>query len=344
MHMLDKTKNMLVLACVLLAGCSQSVAVTDNNDKPDWVDGEPGKYPNASYVYATGSASTAELARDRALGNLAKVFELQIQESSTTTQDVQTLKSDDVESVESSARIASTINIQTDKMIKGARVAEQWQNPEELTHYALAVLDRTQAENNIRGELNRLDREIAFTMNNAGSRQDLLARIADLQHAIEMQTERDSLQSTLKIIDLDGIGKPSGWSLAELSEQQAEALKSLNMRGVVVTDTVGQLDKVLQAAMAKAGFAASSGEVGYTLAASMETQEPEQKEGWFWLRGALNIRLTNPEGTVLGNKSWPLKVSALQKNQLKQRMLAEVENKLDTGLKSTVLGFATGEQ
>jgi len=344
MHMSSEIKSMLVLACFLLAGCSQSVAVMDAGVKPDWVDGEPGKFPNARYVYATGSASMAELARDRALGNLAKVFELQIKESSTTTQDVQTLKSDDVESVESSARIASTINIQTDKMIKGARVAEQWQNPEELTHYALAVLDRTQAGNNIRGELNRLDREIAFTMTNAGSRQDLLSKIADLQHAIEMQTERDSLQSTLKIIDLDGIGKPSGWSLAELSEQQAEALKSLNLRGVVVIDTVGQLDKVLQAAMAKAGFATSSGEVGFTLAASMEAQEPEQREGWFWMRGTLNIRLTNPEGAVLGNKSWPLKVSALQENQLKQRMLGEVENKLDTGLKSTVLGFATGEQ
>lgn len=344
MHMLDEIKNMLVLGCVVLAGCSLSAAVMDADERPDWVDGEPGKYPNARYVYATGSASTAELARDRALGNLAKVFELQIQESSTTTQDVQTLTTDDVESVESSARIASKINIHTDKMIKGARIAEQWQNPEELTHYALAVLDRTQAGNNVRGELNRLDREIAFTMTNADSRQDLLAKIADLQHAIEMQTERDSLQSTLKIIDLDGIGKPSGWSLAELTEQQAQALKSLNMRGVVVTDSVGQLDQVLQAAMAKAGFAESSGEVGYTLSASTETQEPEQKEGWFWLRGALNVRLANPEGAVLGNKSWPLKVSALQKNQLKQRMLAEVESRLDSELKSTVLGFATGQQ
>jgi hypothetical protein len=315
----------------------------NTGEKPDWVDGESGKYPNTGYVYATGSASSAELARDRALGNLAKVFELQIHESSTTTQDVQTLKSDDIELVESSARIASKINIHTNKIIEGARIAEQWQNPEELTHYALAVLDRTQAGNNIREELDRLDREIAFSMTNAGSRQDLLLKIADLQQAIEMQTERDSLQKTLKIIDLNGRGKPSNWSLAVLAEQQQQALKSLNISSVVVTDSVGQLNIVLQAAMANAGFAESSGGIGYRLSATMESQQPVQKEGWFWLRGTLTIRLANPEGTVLGSKSWPLKVSAVQKNQLQQRMITEVEDKLKTELKAAILGFATGE-
>jgi hypothetical protein len=343
MYMLNKTQNMLLLIWVLLAGCSQSV-VMDADDKPDWISGEAEKYPNTRYVYATGSASTDEMAKDRALANLAKVFELKIHEASITRQDVQSFKSDGTESVESSARIASQINIQTDKMIKGARIAEQWQNPDELTYHALAVLDRIQAGNNIRSELNRFDREIAFTVANADSRQDQLLKIADLQNAIEMQADRESLQKTLKVIDLDGRGKPSSWTLAELQEQQQMALKLLDMRGFVVADSVGQLDKVLQAAMAQAGFAETSGESGYTLSAAMKTQGTVQKEGWYWLRGTLNIRLANPEGTVLGNRTWPLKVSAVQQNQLNQRMIAEVENKLNTELKTAILDFATGKQ
>jgi hypothetical protein len=69
-----------------------------------------------------------------------------------------------------------------------------------------------------------------------------------------------------------------------------------------------------------------------------------QKEGWYWLRGTLNINLAGPDGTVLGNKSWPVKVSALQQNQLNARMLAEIDNRLKTELRSTVLGFAAGGQ
>ena len=206
------------------------------------------------------------------------------------------------------------------------------------------MLDRAQASNNIRGEINRLDREIAFTMSKAESRQDPLQQVADLQDAIVMQSERNSLQKTLKIIDLNGRGKPSGWSLAELTEQQDQALKSLSMKGVVLADPVGELDKVLQGAMANAGFAHSSNDLSYTLSAAVETQEAMQAKGWYWLRGTLNLRLANADGTVLGNKSWPLKVSAVQQNQLNTRMLAEIDKKLKYELKDTVLGFATGGQ
>ncbi len=337
-------RNIIPLISILLAGCAQSSSILNADNKPGWLAGEPANYPNARYVSATGSASKAEVAKDRALGNLAKIFELQVRESSTTTQDVQTHKADGVESVQSSARIASKVNVHTDKIINGARIAEQWQNPDDLTHYALAVLDRVQASNNIRSEINQLDREIAFTIANAESRRDPLQKVADLQGAIVMQAERNSLQKSLKIVDLNGTGKPSGWSITELTEQQQQALQSLDMRSIVVIDSVGELDRVLQAAMANAGFTQSSRDDGYALSASMETQDAMKKEGWYWLRGMLNLSLADPEGTVLGSRSWPVKVSALQKNQLNARMLAEIDSKLKSELKSTLLGFASGGQ
>jgi len=344
MPIFNEIKNKLLLICILLTGCTQSSVHENTDGQPDWVNAEPANYPNASYVYATGSASKTEVAKDRALGNLAKIFELQIRESSTTTEDVQTHKSEGVESVQSTARIASKVNVHTDKMINGARIAEQWQNPDDLTHYALAVLDRAQAGNNIRSEMDRLDRETAFTIANADSRQQDLLKVADLQDAIIMQSERNSLQKTLKIIDLNGTGKPSGWSLAELIEQQEQALKSLNMRGVVLVDSIGGLDRILQGAMANAGFAQSSDDVGFTLSASMETQDAMNKEGWYWLRGMLVVSLADSDGTILGNRSWPLKVSSVQQNQLNERMLVVIDKKLMSELKSVVLGFATGGQ
>ena len=337
-------KNNLPILCLLLTGCMQSAAVVNTGDKPDWLRGEPAQYPNASYVYASGSASKAETANDRALGNLVKIFELHIRESSTTKQDVQTQKSGGIETMQSSARIASQVNIQTDKMIQGARIAEQWQSPDDLTYYALAVLDRAQASNNIRDEINRLDREIAFTMTSVDSQTDPLLKIADLQDAITKQQERTALQGTLKIIDLRGRGKPSSWNAAELRQQQQAALRSLNMTGQVREDAVGGLDKILHGAMANAGFANSSSARGYILSASIETQDSLQREGWYWLRGTLNLRLVNPQGSVMGNKSWPLKVSAQQQGQLDDRMRAEVDQKLKKELKTTVLMFATGEQ
>lgn len=329
---------------MLLTGCVPSSDLVSADDRPDWVNGEPANYPNAGYVFATGAASRSELAKDRALGNLAKIFELRIRESSTTTQDVQTHESDGVESVQSSARIASKVNVHTDKMIKGARIAEQWQNPDDLTYYALAVLDRMQAGNNIRGEINRLDRETAFVMSSVDTRQDPLQKVADLQNAINKQQQRDSLQKTLKIIDLQGRGKPSAWSLSALAEQQDQALQTMDIQGLVTADSVGELDKLLQAAMANAGFKHSSTNPDYILSASVETQDSVQKEGWYWQRGMLNVDLADAGGTVLGNRSWPFKVSATQRQQLNGRMQAVIDSTLKKDLKTTVLGFATGDQ
>jgi hypothetical protein len=341
--MLTRSNYTLAIICLLLAGCTQSSVRLDADGQPDWIHGRPSDYPDSSYLSATGSASKVEMAKDRALANLAKIFELQVREDSTTTQDVQTHKSDGIESVQASARIASTVNVYTSKLINGARIAEQWQHPADLTHYALAVLDRAQAGNNVRGEIDRLDREIAFTMTNAETQANELKKVAALQSAIVMQAERNTLQKTLKILDLEGRGKPSSWNLAGMKAQQLRSLQALNMRAIVLGDSVGELDELIQGAMATAGFQSVSGEQAYTLSASMETQEALRKQGWYWLRGTLKLRLVDPEGVVLGNKSWPLKVSSQQQNQLYQRMQDEIDKKLKSELKSTILGFATGE-
>ena len=332
----------LPLLCLLLSACTQSTAIVSAGDEPDWLSGEPASYPNASYLYATGSASTAELAKDRALGNLVKIFELQIRESSTTSQDVKSYRAGDEETVTSTARIASQVNISTDRMIQGARIAELWQNEDDLTYYALAVLDRSQASANIRDEMNRLDREIAFTMSSVDRQQDPLIKIADLQNAIEMQTERTALQQSLKVVDLKGRGKPSSWNVTELKHRQMQVLRSLNMNGVVTEDSIGELERVLHGAMSYSGFEQSTARNGYTLASSMVTQDVLRREGWYWLRGTLSLQLVKPDGTVMGNRSWPLKVSAVQQGDLDSRMRAEVDRKLKKDLKKTVLEFATG--
>ena len=103
---------------LLLTACMQSAPVMSTSETPEWVQSEPAMYPNFKYLSATGSASKAEQAKARALSNLAKIFEVQIREVSTTSQDIQTSKTEGVETVESSARIASVVNLKTDKMVQ----------------------------------------------------------------------------------------------------------------------------------------------------------------------------------------------------------------------------------
>ena len=333
-------KLKLLMLSFLVTACMQSTAVMSTGDAPEWVGSEPDMYPNFKYLSATGSASKAEQAKARALSNLAKIFEVQIREVSTTSQDTKSSKKDGVETVESSARIASTVNLKTDKMVQGARIAEQWQSSTDLTYHALAVLDRTQAGNNIRSEMNRLDEETQHALDQQKKRSDALLKISDLHKANALQQDRQTLQKTLKIIDVKGKGSPALWSLAELNERLQQALRSLPLQTVVKTDDIGGLSAIVQGAASKAGF--NVGGSGYQLAASLETQEPIDQGDWHWLRATLKIELIAQDGvTVIGYKSWPLKVSASSPSQLDARMLKEADKKLKQELLNSVLVFAT---
>ena len=318
----------------------QSTAVMSTADSPQWVRGEPDMYPNFKYLSATGSAAKTEQAKARALSNLAKIFEVQIREVSTTQQNIQTSKKEGVETVQQNQRLNSTVNLQTDKMVQGARIAEQWFNSADLTYHALAVLDRTQAGNNIRGEMNRLDEETRFALNQQEKRSDKLLKISDLHKANELQQDRTTLQQTLKIIDVKGKGVPGYWNLAELHEQLQQTLRSLPLQTVVKVDDTGGLSNILQGAASTAGF--NIGHTGYQLAASLITQQPIKKDGWFWLRGTLKVELMAQDGvTAIGYQSWPLKVSAGDPSQLQARLLKAADKKLKQELLNSLLEFVT---
>ncbi len=332
-------KLKILMCSMLVTACMQSTTVQSTSDSPEWVRGEPDMYPNFKYLSATGSASKAEQAKARALSNLAKIFEVQIREVSTTTQDTQSHREGGVETVKSSARIASTVNLKTDKMIQGARIAEQWQSSADLTHHALAVLDRTQAGNNIRSEMNRLDEETQHAFDQQKARSDPLLKISDLHRANALQQDRQTLQKTLKIIDVKGKGSRAQWSLADLSEQLQRALRALPMTTAVKVDDVGGLGNILQGAASKAGF--NVGGSGYQLVASVEAQDPINRDDWYWLRATLKLELIAQNGaTVIGYQSWPLKVSSSSESQLTARMRKAVDKILKQELLNSVLEFS----
>ena len=332
-------KFKVLLSTVLFTACMQSTPVMSTSDAPEWVQSEPEMYPNFKYLSATGSASKAEQAKARALSNLAKIFEVQIREVSNTHSDVQSSKKDGVETVKQSNRIASTVNLKTDKMVQGARIAEQWQNSADLTHHALAVLDRTHAGNNIRSEMKRLDSETEFALNQQPGRSDPLLKIADLNKANILQQDRQALQKTLKIIDVKGQGVSSRWNSAELDEQLQKSLRALPLRTSVTVDDVDGLNNILQGAASDAGF--NVGSNGYLLTASLESNEPLKKDDWYWLRGTLKLQFLAQDGvTVLGYESWPLKVSAGAISQLQSRMRKAADKKLKGELFNSMLRFA----
>ncbi|HEY9050653.1 MAG TPA: LPP20 family lipoprotein [Gammaproteobacteria bacterium] len=329
------------LLSFLTLACNATVA-GKAGPKPDWVDGDAGFYPNQQYLVASGSASNAELAKDRALANLVKIFELHIRENTTTQSDTRVQVKDGQESYAKDQRLAQQINVRTDKVVQGARVAETWLDNAVLTYHALAVLDRQQAGNNIRSEMKRLDDETQVELSRSNNQNDPLMSMAALNKAVTLQQERDTLQRTLKVIDLSGKGSPSQWNMADLRGKLEESLQSLHISTAVDEDPIGRLEQAMKSAMGNAGFPAANNASHFTLVGSLDVQDLGMREGWYWLRGKLSVKLIDGSGKIRGREQWPLKVSALQRNDAESRLMSQVSKKLNQELKPAIISFATG--
>ena len=341
--MMKSIFNLVLLTGItFISACSTSPSGFNSSEAPKWVYSEPEIYSTAKFLTATGSASKSEQAKARAISNLAKIFEVQVSDVSTVRQDVKVKLEDDVETVKKDQRMVDSVNLKTDKMMQGVRIAEQWFNSKELTYHALAILDRTQAGNSVRREMNRLDEETQYSLNQSEKRNDPLLIISDLQTAKTLQKQRQALQKSLNIIDVSGRGLVPLWGSNEINERLQLALRQLPLQTRAESKQMTDLGNMLQGAVSKAGFTVQNSANNYQLIASLDQAEPIKSDGWFWLRATLKLELIAQDGvTVMGFQSWPLKVTAGERTQLQSRLHNAVNKKLEEEVLNSILQFAS---
>jgi len=325
-----------LMLCFVLISSSANARV-----KPDWTESEPVRYPNNLYISATGSASDIELAKDRALANLSKIFEAHINEVSTTKSDTYVSLNNMQEMVAKNNHLSQLVRVTTNKIIRGAQIVESWRDEELAVFYALAVLDRKQARNNIMDEINRLDEETITKLEKVKLSTNTLRKIAALDKAISLQEDRLSLHKMLKIINLHGRGYSSEWQLADLQNQLESEFNLLKISAAVdARSTTPELDKILKSSMANSGFpAVDNGD--YTLLINLTVNDLGYQQGWYWRRAKLNIELVKSSGQIIEQKEWLLKVSALQQADAESRLMTRVSNKLNADLRSLIIGAAS---
>lgn len=310
-------------------------------DKPGWIESEPTRYPNNLYISARGSASDIELAKNRALANLSKIFEVRIDQVSTTKTDVYVSLHNMKEAVSKMNRLSQLVRVSTDKIIKGSQIVELWRDDERALYHSLAVLDRKQARNNIKDEINRLDEETNIELANIERSNDALLIIAGLDRAISLQQNRLSLHNVLKIINLHGRGYPGEWQLSSLQSQLEDKLRALKITAVVddvITNELSsnELSKLLKNSMAKSGFpAVDEGDYSFTI--NLIVNDLGFQQGWYWQRGKLTVELARSSGQIVEQKEWPLKVSALQREDAHNRLMTQAAEKLNSDLRSLII-------
>ncbi|NOZ38420.1 MAG: hypothetical protein GXP11_10255 [Gammaproteobacteria bacterium] len=330
----------LIFGLLINAGCASKGPI-----QPDWVNGNSSKYPPAKYISGKGQAEYQALARDRARADLAKVFEVRIQEQSEDSSQSSRQTQDGKIRLSLSNNASREIRSQTDQIIAGIEIADTWQDKISKQFHVLAVLDRIKAGNILRDNINRLDDITANAIRRARQNDNLLRKIALAHTALQAQLKRQIYNQQLKIVEYSGRGLNSPYDLATLTSDRETLLQRLTIRTKISADPLGGLAGIVKGAVSAAGFSnLSDAKAEYILDAKLKLNETRGTQGWYWQRGTLEISLRQAAGQqVQGSKRWNIKASAQDRATSKKRARDQIDNILKQELGQTIIGFGSIE-
>lgn len=333
-HWLEVVSLSMVL---LAAGCA---SVRDGT--PDWVSGKSAEYPDTRYLVGHGQADNPEDARNRARADLAKIFETAV---SVETSDVTSFTTaPEAGKGQTESQVTRNIVTRTEQIVRGIQIAELWRHPQTRTQHALAVLPRLQAAMGLRQEIEKLDAATRSYVQQARNAPDLLQQVAAAGHALETQIERDASQQTLRVIDVTGHGVEPEFNSGKLAVDLDALLKRVRMKPQIAPGTQPALEGLLSGALSAAGFVPDAGaNAPYLLVGSMQLDDLGQVEGWYWVRGTLEVQLAETaSGKVRGTQRWEIKTSSRDQATAQRRALDQADSILKKELKPAILKFATG--
>ena len=293
-----------ILLGLVLTACSSK--------QPDWVDTPTEQYPQKRYLSAVGEADSRSAADNRALANLAKIFEVAISDRSLDFSQSRVSADQSgstISNVQSAGRFVTT---EARQILEGAQLVESWQGEAGRT-YSLAVLEKAPATRRLREDVRGADRQIADRVNYASNlAPNPVVALAALEQARKIETERSNLNRNLAVVSGKGIKAPH--DQASLEKMLRNALATLHFDAEADSP---QLQQKLESAIAALGITLDS-KAPYRLMASLDTEPVQLKQGWYWLRGSTQLSL-DYQGETLAEKRWPLKVSAVDKGMVEQR-------------------------
>lgn len=325
-------------ACLMiLSGCAGQPRETD---RPDWITGNSKAYPTEQYLIGRGEAEHAAVARDRARADLAKVFEVNINEQSRDITEYSHSTAGDQAQSSVEASVTRQISTRTEQTLSHIQIADIWQNPETGQHHALAVLDRLKAGQQLREEIRQLDATTARAISAARSESQLLRRLGQASQAVEAQLQRRALQRQLQVVDPTGSGVPEKYSLPRLLQDRNALAQRIRIDTTVVQDNTGQLATLIDGALANAGFRTANSNPNYRLEASLDLNQFTD-QNWHWVHGTLSLNLVSlDDQSVQGNYRWEIKQAASQPTLARQRALDRLGDRLDKELYEVIIGFA----
>jgi hypothetical protein len=245
----------IVLCLWWMVSASTACTWLTGKGKPGWVDGRSVEYPSAQYLSGVGQADTRSNAEDQAYAAVARIFKAEVAAQAKDWESYLVVENRGVSNAERRLTIDSVTKVSTDKVLENVRIADVWYDSDNRFHYALGVMNRSQAETALMEKVSALDRAIAADVAESRQATDKLAKVRALRRAGRNLVLREAYNTDLRVIRLSGRGIPSGYQLNELSGELEQFLATNLVLAVQVSgDHAEPVGRALAEGLIREGF------------------------------------------------------------------------------------------
>jgi hypothetical protein len=225
-------------------GCAGGGATQSEPAPPNWFLTPEAAYSDEAYLTAAASAPSAQAAQNQAFGNLARVFEADIEAQQTLKDEYQEVKRDGrITDTQRDTRLLTRADVGATQKLLNAAVLEQ--KKVGGTFYALVGMERRETIRIYDQEIDRNRRAIEAYRTTAGGADNPVTRLAFLQKALVLATVNERLVTQRSIVAGGGARPASASPVTALEKavREAQAQCPVVVRagagGTAILDQVG---------------------------------------------------------------------------------------------------------
>jgi hypothetical protein len=245
----------VVMGLITLSGCTWF----GGQAKPDWIDGVSAAYPPGQYLVGVGQAENRAVAEDHAYAAVARIFKAEVNAQAKDWESYLVIEQRGHSSAERRLTLDNLTRVSTDKVLENVQIVDRWVDVPKGLHYALAGMNRPQAEAAFMERITEMDQSIRDDVEEAHRSSDKLAKVRALRRAARNLVLRETYNANLRVIRPSGQGTAAAYRVSELTHELEQFLATNLVLAVEVTgDQVEPAQRALTEGLLKEGLQVTS--------------------------------------------------------------------------------------
>lgn len=197
--------------------------------EPPWVAGVDQAYPPSRYLLGVGQGDSQTEAANQAYAAVAKIFDATISAESYDRERWQRTQGPTLETESLKQTLERSVRISSEKELQNVQVLDTWSDSSTGIHYALAGLERVQAETALLERMREQDRVIEAAVEQSRRSTNPLHQARNLSRAMDALVLRNAYNEDLRIIRTSGHGLPPPYSVATLRDDLHRVLARISV-------------------------------------------------------------------------------------------------------------------